>query len=240
MPKPDVGGDDADERHARKIVPLRDHLRADEHVDLAVAKLRQQRRSSDPFRRIASRSSRATRAPGTCRFTSASTRSVPKPGLFEVGRRTQRTRWRARAPCSCSSDSGPAAPLPRRGRPATRCSSDSRPCRRTGGRTRPSRSRAGSAARSTAPAARGAARCASRKRATQDDVRTLGRVLLAHVDDRHRGQRTIHARGARQHDVLVLAGRSRCDSVSIDGVADPSTTSAPARCARTIATSRPL
>src|SRR5262249_12740621 len=39
----DVRGDDADERHARKVVALRNHLRADEDVDLAAAKLLEQR-----------------------------------------------------------------------------------------------------------------------------------------------------------------------------------------------------
>ena len=32
--KPDVGRDDADQRHAREVVPLGDHLRADEDVEL--------------------------------------------------------------------------------------------------------------------------------------------------------------------------------------------------------------
>ena len=39
----DVGRDDADQRDAREVVPLRDHLRADEDVDLAVAEACQQR-----------------------------------------------------------------------------------------------------------------------------------------------------------------------------------------------------
>jgi hypothetical protein len=40
---------------------------------------------------------------------------------------------------------------------------------------------------------------------TQDDVRPFGRVLLAHVDDRHGGERPIeHA--AREYDPFVLAG----------------------------------
>src|SRR5262249_29051691 len=38
----DVGRHDADERHARKVVPFGDHLRPDEHVDLAVAEAREQ------------------------------------------------------------------------------------------------------------------------------------------------------------------------------------------------------
>ena len=73
-----VSRDDADERHARKVVALGDHLRADQHVDLAGHEPPEQRRQR-PLRRMASRSSRATLAPGQARRTSTSTRSVPKP-----------------------------------------------------------------------------------------------------------------------------------------------------------------
>ena len=41
--QPDIGGDHADERHARKIVALRDHLRADEDVELPRGELREER-----------------------------------------------------------------------------------------------------------------------------------------------------------------------------------------------------
>ena len=37
--EPDVGGDHADQRHLREIVALRDHLRADQDVDLAAGDL---------------------------------------------------------------------------------------------------------------------------------------------------------------------------------------------------------
>ena len=43
-PQPHVRGNDANQRHARKIVPLRNHLRADHDVNLARRKLRQARR----------------------------------------------------------------------------------------------------------------------------------------------------------------------------------------------------
>ena len=47
--------------------------------------------------------------------------------------------------------------------------------------------------------------------ATQDHVRPAGRVLLPHVDDRHRRQRPIeHA--ARQHDAARTGRSARCDS----------------------------
>ena len=42
--EPDVGADDADQRDARKVVSLGDHLRADEHVELPRGEPREQRR----------------------------------------------------------------------------------------------------------------------------------------------------------------------------------------------------
>ena len=59
-----VGEHHADERDAREVVPLRHHLRADEHVDLAPREAREQRRGRRPRCATASRSSRATRARG--------------------------------------------------------------------------------------------------------------------------------------------------------------------------------
>jgi hypothetical protein len=47
-PESDVGRHDADQRHARKVVTFGNHLRADEHVDLAVAELREQRGERSP------------------------------------------------------------------------------------------------------------------------------------------------------------------------------------------------
>ena len=60
----DVGRDDADERHGRKVVALRDHLRADEDVDVAAPRRREARARWRRVRRIVSRSTRAMRAPG--------------------------------------------------------------------------------------------------------------------------------------------------------------------------------
>ena len=94
-------------------MPLGDHLGADQHVDLAVAKPRQQRRRARPCVRIASRSSRATRAAGTALASPrASTRSVPKPACSRYGPAHERTGASARAPSSCSSGSARAAPVP--------------------------------------------------------------------------------------------------------------------------------
>src|SRR5262249_5352720 len=42
-PEPDISRDDADEGHARKVVPLRDHLSTDQDIDLAIPESRQQR-----------------------------------------------------------------------------------------------------------------------------------------------------------------------------------------------------
>ena len=107
-PETDVGGDDADERHPRKVVSFGDHLGADEHVDLAGGESAQQRGIA-PRLRIVSRSTRATRTPGNNAGISASTRSVPKPSVRGTARRSSGTPSEA-ASSNCSSDSVPAAP----------------------------------------------------------------------------------------------------------------------------------
>ena len=54
QPEPDIGRDDADERDVREIVALGDHLRADEHVELAAAKAVQQiGETAPPAHRVA-------------------------------------------------------------------------------------------------------------------------------------------------------------------------------------------
>ena len=83
----DVGRDDADQRHARKVVALGNHLRADQDVDLAVAEARQQRFERAPSADRVAIEARDARRGTAAGFTSASTRSVPKPGLLEVRRR---------------------------------------------------------------------------------------------------------------------------------------------------------
>ena len=84
QPEPDVGRDHADQGDVREVVALRDHLRADEHVDLAPAS-RSRISTRLPFRRTVSRSTRATRASGKRLRISASTRSVPNPTCSRYG-----------------------------------------------------------------------------------------------------------------------------------------------------------
>ncbi len=56
----DIGGHHADQRHVRKIMPLGDHLRADQHVELAARKTVQGMSTRLPLRRTESRSMRAS------------------------------------------------------------------------------------------------------------------------------------------------------------------------------------
>ena len=179
-----------------------------------------------------------TRAlPGTASRTSASTRSVPNPSCSRYGPAQFATRLRqrhrvvavvaARAPGRACEPS------------ATRCSSDTRASPRTAGRTRRSRIRAGSAARSPARRARSAIgqRVAQRARSGSTSGPRRG-VLLAHVDDPDRGHRPIEHAPLERHE-RVAAALARCGSSRATGVAEPSTTSAPAWLPRTTATSRP-
>ena len=118
----DVGRDDADQRHARKIVPLGDHLRADEHVDLAVAEPRQQRgeRAFAPDRvAIEPRDARARARRARLRPRPARCRSRP---ARDTGRRRAGTRRHARRVVAVVAARAPRR-CPRRGRPARRCSS---------------------------------------------------------------------------------------------------------------------
>ena len=88
---------------------LGDHLRADEHVELAA---RRTRRAARRSRRGGGwcRGRRARRArPGRARATSASTRSVPKPTLLEIRAGALARTPSAAAPSSCSSGSARAA-----------------------------------------------------------------------------------------------------------------------------------
>ena len=85
QPEPDVGRDDADQRDARKVVALGDHLRADEDVELAGGEPRQQRRQRALApHRVAIDA--ADRAPSGKRSRSCcSTFSVPKPACSRYG-----------------------------------------------------------------------------------------------------------------------------------------------------------
>ncbi len=77
-PEPDVGRDHTHERNPRKIVALGNHLRPDQHVNRAVAEAREQISEGAASPNGVPVDSRDTRA-GQALFTSASTRSVPKP-----------------------------------------------------------------------------------------------------------------------------------------------------------------
>ena len=131
--------------------------------------------------------------------------------LLQIRRRHRAGTSAARAPSSCSSGSARAASCPRRARPATRCSSGSRACRRTAGRTPPSRIRAGSAGRATARRARAGRRApavSARLSTTSGPVAAYSSRMST---TRHRGKRPVED-APLEHDVLVLAGRSRGDS----------------------------
>ena len=88
-----VGRHHADERDARKIVSLRDHLRPDEHVDLAVAESRQQRgQRPSAANRIAvePRDARRPTQPLDLRLDALGAES----GLLQIRAGAQRTRGR--------------------------------------------------------------------------------------------------------------------------------------------------
>ena len=74
------------------------------------------------------------------------------------------------------------------------------------------------------------------KTSREDRLLSLGRVLFPHVDDLHIRQRPIL--DSRSQVNVSNFFRSAFRKDSIEGVADPRTTVAPSRCARTIAVSR--
>ncbi len=129
---------------------------------------------SEPLRRIESRSSRATRAAGTGLLDFGLDPLGAEAGLLEIRRPQCGHVRRARAPSSCSSDSGPGVPRPRRARPARRCSSgQSTVPRALAAEHRGREARAGSAARAPARRARAAPSMRVAQRPAQDDVRAL-------------------------------------------------------------------
>ena len=171
-PEADVGRDDADQRDAREVVALGDHLRADEHVDLAVAEPRQQRRRARLC--AARRRDRGGRRapPGQSRFDLRLDALGAEAGLLEIRRRAQPGTWPARVPSNCSSGSAPRrGRCPRRARRATRCSSDSRcvpaHCRQKTAVANPRRFRSTSACSPVASRLS----MARRQRPAEDDVR---------------------------------------------------------------------
>ena len=233
--EPDVGRDHADQRHAREVVPLGDHLRADQDVDLAGGEPRQQRgdRAAPPDRvAIDARDARV----GKQRAISASTRSVPKPICSRYGpahfaqafgsahRVVAVVAARALRRAVHGQRHAAVRALERR--------------RRTAGRTPRWRSRAGSAARSPARRRRAASRSRVAQRRAEDrrpgpaaayssrmsTIRTLAsgrsstrllerdqrvaaalRVVVALQRRRRRAEHDQRARLARAHDRDVAA-----------------------------------
>ena len=148
----DVRRHDAYERDSRKIVSLRDHLGADEHVDIAAARNRVQQRRE---RRLSGGSRRgpvARRArPATVRRISASTRSVPNPVCSRYGPAQSWTSGRHARRVVAVVTARPASRRLRRGPRETHCSWGTRAFRHIAGRRPPSRTRVCSTARALAP-----------------------------------------------------------------------------------------
>ena len=105
----DVGRDDADERHRRKVVPLGDHLRADEDVDRRRARRRaaraRSRRAGGSCRDRRARS----RAPGNARAQVGLEPLGAEAGLLEVLAAAGAASRAAPPPRSCSSGTARAA-----------------------------------------------------------------------------------------------------------------------------------
>ena len=83
-PEAHVGVDDADQRHAREVVPLGDHLRADQDVDLARLEARPGSAPARPGGCARSRSSRSTRAAGSAACTASDHLLGPEAGQPQV------------------------------------------------------------------------------------------------------------------------------------------------------------
>ncbi len=107
----DVGRDHADQRHPRKVVAFRNHLGADQDVDVAVAESRQERGQ----RTACGESHRDRAAPHARPDSPASPRPRRVRSRIPPARGTDRRTAgtpSARVPCSCSSGSAPAATGP--------------------------------------------------------------------------------------------------------------------------------
>ena len=207
-PEADVRRDHADERHARKIVALGDHLRADEDVD---ARRRHDRdstrvdRAAPPDRvAIDARDPRAGKLRRAARPRAARCRTRP---ARDTRRRTRRSACGTRrAVVAVVAAHAPAGALWNGQRHAAVRALERRAA--LPAEHRPSRSRAGSAARS--PARLGSAdrsSASTQRRGSSTTSGAVGRVLLAHVDDAHRRQRPIEDPPRRAAPV-VAAGRA--------------------------------
>ena len=192
----DVGRDDADERHRRKVVALRDHLRADEDVDRRRAATSRSTRAIAPRRRIVSRSTRAiARRRETARADrprAARCRSPPARGTRRRSAASARHRRRVVAVVAAHP---PLRAVVRQRHAAVRALD-----RRAAlpAEHHASRSRAGSAAR------RVCSRLASRSLDRLDERRA----------DRRRRRRARRTPGACRRCARAASGRSRTRRVS--------------------------
>ena len=233
--EPDVGGDHADERDARKVVPLGDHLRADEDVDLPAAN-RDSSAAIAPRLRIVSRSTRATRAPGNERDDLRLDPLGAEADLLEERAGALRARPSAAPPSGCSSGSARARRRVHRQRDAAVRALERRaalPAEDDGREAAPVQQHD----RLLAAFEAGAERLA--QRAAQDDVRPRGGELLAHVDDRARA--AIGRSSTRRSRAMSgRSGRSaRCDSSRATASPSRARRARPPARPRTTATSRP-
>ena len=199
----DVGGHHADQRHPREVVPLGDHLGADQDVDRALAEAREQRRERPLLADRVAIQPRDARA-GACLLHLRLDPLGAEAGLLEIRTGAQRARRRhargvvavvaARAPGVALAvhdqrdaavravDRAGALAAEHRGRETAAVEQDQRLFLPIEPRLNP-----------------------LAQRAAEDDVRPLGRVRLAHVDDRHRRERPVE-HPALEDNALVLAG----------------------------------
>src|SRR5581483_4935428 len=213
--EPDVRRYDADERDTRKVVTLRNHLRADEDVDLTRAELRQQGVE------------RALAADGVAvqaRDAGAGMNALhfrldafgAETGLLEIRSGAERTFVRHAR--------GVVAIVTARAAGVALAMDDERDAavrtvQRAGALTAEDRRREAATVQENQRlfVFREARRQSVAKRAAQNDIRSVGGVLLAHVDDRYGGERAVE--DAALHDnplelpchrvVIRLHGRRR-------------------------------
>ncbi len=177
---------------------------------MSPARKRERIAVSAPFRRIASRSSRATRAPGHSRRTSASTRSVPNPACSRYGAGTVRARRRhPHRVVAVVAARAPRRPLAvhdqRHAAVGTVHRAGALPAEHRRGESAPVQQDERLLAPFEPRGERGF------QRAAEDDVGAAFRVFLAHVDDRHRRQADDRARASRGRRARTVRS-SRCSS----------------------------
>ena len=202
----DVCRDHPDQRDRGKVVPLGDHLRADEQVERAGPEIVQHALDrAPPLHRVAidAADARRSRRAASPRPRPARCRSPPAP---DMAPRTSRT-WSGPAPSGCSSGTPPRAGSARS--PDGTVSDtlqfgQSRMCPHWRQNTVVAKPRRLSSSSDCSPAASRLPMASTRRalRMTSGPVRC---VLLAHVDDLHVGERPIeHA--LREYRTRVSPG----------------------------------